>query len=329
MQASIVFLGTGQGSFVIGRDILSSGGFVIQVDENQFHIDPGPNSLRNAAHSGINLRSNTALLVSHAHLNHSNDVNAVIDSMTYSGFDKKGVLVSNKTVVSGQDQYKPTLLPHYRDFLERFIVLEAGQRVGINEVEIQALKTKHSEPNAIGFKFFTPYFTLSYSADTKYFPELIEEYKNSNILILNVPHILKDDAKDNLCIEDAIKIVKEVRPKLVIIQHFGVEMVKGDPLFQIREIQKSTGIQTISAKDGMIIDLISYSVDRGQRTLQAYPKEQKIEIRHESIKEPEKEEEPAQEEYIPIEEIKEQQTELSDQNTLDSEKTLKEILKQD
>ena len=79
MQASIVFLGTGQGSFVIGRDILSSGGFIIQVDENQFHIDPGPNSLRNAAHSGINLRSNTALLVSHAHLNHSNDVNAVID----------------------------------------------------------------------------------------------------------------------------------------------------------------------------------------------------------------------------------------------------------
>src|SRR3989344_2600142 len=252
MQASIVFLGTGQGSFVIGRDILSSGGFIIQADENQFHIDPGPNSLRNAAHSGINLRSNTALLVSHSHLNHSNDVNAVIDSMTYSGFDKKGVLVSNKTVIHGHEPYKSNLLPYYRDFLERFIVLEAGQKVGINEVEIQALKTKHSEPNAIGFKFFTPYFTLSYSSDTKYFPDLIEEYKNSNILILNVPYISKEDAKDNLCIEDAIKIVNEVKPRLVIIQHFGAEMVKGDPLFQVREIQRSTGIQTISAKDGMI-----------------------------------------------------------------------------
>ena len=151
---------------------------------------------------------------------------------------------------------------------------------------------------------------------------LSAQYKNSNILILNVPHISKDDAKDNLCIEDAIKIVNEVKPRLVIIQHFGVEMVKGDPLFQVREIQRSTGIQTIAAKDGMVIDPISYSVDRGQKTLQAYPKEKKIEIKQESVKEPEKEE------YIPIEEIQEKQTELSDESYKDADKTLKEIFKQ-
>lgn len=284
IQALITFLGTGQGSFVIGRDILSSGGFIIQVDENQFHIDPGPNALKNIAQNGINVRANIALLASHAHLNHSNDVNAVIDAMTYSGFDKKGVLIANKTVVNGNENYKPSLNPYYRDFLERFIVLEAGQRVGINEIEILALKTKHSE-QAIGFKFFTPYFTLSYSSDTKYFPELVEEYKNSNILILNVPHLKKEEAKDNLCIEDAIKIIKEVKPRLAIIQHFGIEMVKADPLYQIREIQKSTGIQTIAAKDGMVINTLSYSIDKGQRTLQIYPREKRVEIREEITKE--------------------------------------------
>ena len=61
MQASITFLGTGQGSFVVGRNMLSSGGIIIQVDDNQFHIDPGPNSLKNAAQYGINLRANTSL----------------------------------------------------------------------------------------------------------------------------------------------------------------------------------------------------------------------------------------------------------------------------
>ena len=85
------------------------------------------------------------MLVSHSHLNHSNDVNAVIDSMTYSGLDKKGVLIANKTVINGSEEHKPPLNPYYRDFLERFIVLEEGQRVGINEIEILALKTKHSE----------------------------------------------------------------------------------------------------------------------------------------------------------------------------------------
>jgi len=208
--------------------------------------------------------------------------------MTYSGFDKKGVLVANKTTINSNEEQQAQLLPYYRNFLERVIVLEAGQRVGINEVEILALKTKHSE-QAVGFKFFTPHFTLSYSSDTKYFPELIEEYKNSNILILNVPYLKKEDAKDNLCIDDAIKIIKEVSPRLAIIQHFGIEIVKSDPMYQIREIQKATGIQTIAAKDGMIINPLSYSVDQGQRTLHFSPDTKKPEIREEPKQETQQE----------------------------------------
>ena len=272
------------------------------------------------------------MLVSHAHLNHSSDINAVIDAMTYSGFDKKGVLIANKTVVNGEEHYTPTLIPYYRDFLERFIVLQAGQRVGINEVEILALKTKHSEPNTIGFKFFTPYFTLSYSSDTKYFPELIEEYKNSNILILNVPYLKKEEAKDNLCIEDAIKIIKGVNPRLAIIQHFAIDMVKSDPLYQIREIQKATGVQTIAAKDEMVINPLSYSVDKGQRTLQILTKQKKIEIREE--KQPiteikdfiEEDQQSLKENQEPI--VKEEQKELSEEDILKSDKPIKDLFKQ-
>lgn len=222
--------------------------------------------------------------------------------MTYSGFDKKGVLVSNKSVVNDTEHNKAPLNPHHRNFLERFIILEPGQRVGINEVEILALKTKHSDPSAIGFKFFTPNFTLSYSSDTKYFPELIEEYKNSNILILNVPYLKKEDAKENLCIEDAIKIINGVKPRLAIIQHFGIDMLKADPLYQIREIQKATEVQTIAAKDGMVINPLSYSVDQGQRTLHFNPADKKIEIKEE--KTPEYEQEPeSKEEQQPQEQI--------------------------
>ncbi len=338
IQASIIFLGTGQGSFVIGRNVLSSGGFIIQVDDNQFHIDPGPNALKNAAQSGINVRANTALLVSHPHLNHSNDINPVIDAMTYSGFDKKGVLVANKTVLHGNENYQTPLIPYYRDFLERFIVLEAGQRVGINEIEILALKTKHSDSDTIGFKFFTPYFTLSYSSDTKYSPELIEEYKNSNILILNVPYLKKEEAKDNLCVEDAIKIIKEVAPRLAIITHFGTSMVKGDPLYVIREIQKETGVQTMAAKDGMVVNPLSYSVDHGQRTLHIPQKEEKTEIKEEPkeiIEEQQKQEQTIQEviepEEQPQEPIEEQQP-IKEQNTQeqlqeDTKEQIKEIFR--
>lgn len=253
---------------------------ILQINDNQFHIDPGPGALVRAVEYGVKLRANTSVLVSHTHLRHCNDVNAVIDAMTYRGFDKKGVLVCNKTLMNGEKDYQPYLLKFYRDCLERFIVLEPGQKVGINEVDILALKAKHSEPNTIGFKFFTPQYTLTYSADTKYHPELVEEYKNSNILILNVLAPKKEQVKDHLSSEDAVKLIKAVNPRLAIIQHFGIEMLKADPIYEAREIQKQTNVQTIAAKDGMVINPISYSVDQGQRTLYAYPKKEvAVEVR--------------------------------------------------
>lgn len=247
----------------------------MQIDENQFHIDPGPGSLLMAREVGVNLRANTALFVSHNHLNHCNDINAVIDAMTYSGFDKKGVLIANNTVINGSQSYTPFLQEYYKNCLERYVVLNEGQKVGINDVEVQALKARHSDSHAIGFKFFTPNYTLSYSGDTKYSVEVAEEYKNSNILILNVPFLKKEKDNDGLSKEDAIKIINIVRPRLTIITHFGIDFIKSDPLYEVREIQKETNCQVISAKDSMVINPLSYSVEQGQKTLVGFKDEKK------------------------------------------------------
>lgn len=273
MSDAITFLGTGGDISVIGRGVRSSGGFVIQVEDNQFHVDPGPGAVANAARYGIKLRANTALFVSHNHLNHAGDINAVIAAMTINGFDKKGVLIANKTLL-GKDTEDQTLLhSHFRDQLERYIALEAGQRVGINEIEVRAIKTRHMDTHSIGFKFFTPKYTLVYTSDTEYFPELVEECKNANILILNV--LSNHKTKGNLSTDDAAKLLLEVRPSLALVQHFGIDMIKADPLFEVRELQKRTGVQIIAAKDGMVLNPISYAVDQGQRTLYSFPAKQK------------------------------------------------------
>ena len=103
MASSIVFLGTGTGPYVVGKQTRAAGGIIVQVEDHQFHIDPGPGALTSAVSCGINLRATTAVFVSHNHIYHCNDVNALIDAMTYSGFDKKGVLISNSTVVNGAE----------------------------------------------------------------------------------------------------------------------------------------------------------------------------------------------------------------------------------
>lgn len=310
IASSIIFLGTGGDSYVVSKQLRASGGIILQVDDDQFHIDPGPGALVMAKQVGINLRANTALLVTHNHINHCNDINAVIDAMTYGGFDKKGVLVASNNVINGSAGFQPFLQKYYRGCLERSIVLEAGKAVGINYTEIIAVKARHSEPSAIGFKFITPDYTLSYSGDTSYSAEAISQYENSSILILNVPYLKREDGENGLCKEDAIKIISKVKPKLAIITHFGTNFLKADPLYEIRDIQKETGCQAIAATDGMVINPVSYSVEQGQKTLYKYAKNEGIRL-HEYEQERVKE----------VDEIiEEKQTELGDENSEQIEK---------
>ncbi len=268
ITSSILFLGTGTGPAVVGKGIRSSGGIILKIGTNQFHIDPGLGAIVKAAEYGANLRENTAILLSHAHINHSNDINAVIDTMTYGGLDKKGVVIANKTSLNGSEEYAPVVTDFHRKMLERFITVDRNKKIGINDIEIQTITARHNEPNTIGFKFFTSDFTLTYSSDTVYAADIVEQYMNSNILILNVPNVKRSG--QNLCTEDAIKIIQKVNPRLAIITHFGYEMIKSDPLYEIREIQKQTKIQTIAAKDGMVINPVSYSAGAGQKTLQGF-----------------------------------------------------------
>ena len=211
----------------------------------------------------------TAILVSHSHLNHCNDVNALISAIT-DGKEKRGILISNKTLVSGDSNYMPYITDFHKSLLDKQIILSAGQKHVLGEIDIIALRTKHADKNAIGFKFITPYFTLSYSSDTKYFKALADEYKNSNILVLNVPIRFSDDKSDNLSVDDAVRIITEVSPKLTIIQHFSRELLQHDIISVTRDIQKKTSSQVIAAKEGMSINPFSYSAEMGQKTLRAF-----------------------------------------------------------
>ena len=272
-MATIVFLGSGTGPFVVGKSLRYAGGFIIQASEMQFHLDPGPGSLSSAAACGVNLRANTAVLVSHAHINHCNDVNAVLSAMTYDGLDRKGVLISNNSVINGSEDSPACLTKFHRGLIEKFIVAKPNQRIGIEDIEIRTLATKHSEQHNIGFKFFTPNFVLTYASDTAYSREFLEQYEKSDILILNVVHPFSQKSDDNLNSEDAVKIISHVKPQLAIIQHFGKQMLEADPLYEAREIQKRSDVQVIHAQDGLVVSPGSYSASMKQRTLNLYKSE--------------------------------------------------------
>jgi len=259
-MAKIIFLGTAGSSSVVSRNLRSSGGIILQVEDLQFHIDPGPGALSQAARFGINLRNNTAVLVSHKHPNHCNDLNMVVEAMSYSGLEQRGVLLSSKSVVHNVEESHPFLTRYHQNYLEKIIVVEKKSKVGVELVEINVLSAEHTDPSAVGFKFYCPKFILSYTGDTAYSEELVEELTGTDILILNVPYPGKTGTGLNLDTDSAIKMISKIRPKIAVVTHFGLEMLKADPIQEVREIQRITGVQTIAAKDGLILAPESYNM---------------------------------------------------------------------
>ena len=268
MNDRIVFLGTGGDTLVIGKQLLRSGGIVIEADNMQFHIDPGPGSLLMARQYDINPRNTTALFISGPDINLCNDVNCMIDAMTHSGLDKTGVLVANELVYNGNEEIQPYITKLHKTYLEKSIALAANSKVGINDVEIRTLPTFQNDN--IGFRIVTSKFALTYSSVTGYDDELIEHYKNTDILILHVLNPRNNKTKGHLCTEEAVKIAEKIKPKMLILTGFGIKMYKSDILHETRTIQKRTGIQTLAARDGMSLNPLSYNVQMKQKTLRHF-----------------------------------------------------------
>ena len=55
--------------------------------------------------------------------------------------------------------------------------------------------------------------------------------------------------------KDAAKIVDVVKPELVVATHFGMKMIFSDPAYEIKLIENVTGVPTISAFDGMKLEI--------------------------------------------------------------------------
>ena len=263
-KSQIIFLGSGGGRKVAVSQARATGGFVINVNGKQIHVDPGPGAIVRAAQFGVDIRDTDIILVSHFHVDHSNDVNAIINAITFGGKEKKGILVTSEL------NEMSNLTHFHMNAVKKCFQFKQGDKTEVNKIIIKATKTERHNTCDIGYKIFTPDFVLGYTSDTSFFPKLIDEFKGCDILIVNTLKPKGMKLKGHMNSDDVIKLLKGVKPKLAILQHFGSSMLKSNPLYEAREIQKESEVQTIAAKDGLVIDPSSYSASLKQKTVNLY-----------------------------------------------------------
>lgn len=246
------FLGTAGARFVMIKQLRASGGIWLSFEGTNILIDPGPGSLVRCAASRPKLNPGKleAIILTHRHLDHGNDINVMIEAMTEGGFKKRGKVF----LPSDALEIDPVVLKHARNFPEEIIVLKENSKYEIGNIKFTT-PLRHIHPvETYGLKFNLGKTTISLITDTLYFKEIKEHYK-ADIIIINTVFFEPRMAIEHLSLNDAINIIQEINPKTAILTHFGMTMLKNRPHEIAMRLSRELGINIIAASDGMSIPL--------------------------------------------------------------------------
>lgn len=253
MSGFIKFLGTGGARFVVSKQLRSTAGIWLNYMDTNVYIDPGPGAIVKIRSSKKRLEPERldGIILTHKHLDHSNDTNVLIEAITEGGTRRRGLLVCPIDAIATD----PVILPTFLEKLERVEVMEEKKNYTIKNVSF-VTPVKHIHPvDTYGILFtFEPKIALI--SDTRYFEALCEHYK-SDILIVNVLRskpIEKNDEIDHLSVQDFVVLVEKIRPRVAIMTHFGMGLIREKPHEVAERLRRETGIEIIAAYDGMEFD---------------------------------------------------------------------------
>ena len=251
-EVELTFLGTGGGRFATITQKRRTGGIRLISKSLNIHIDPGPGALIYSLEAGLNPQKIDAVLVSHRHPDHYTNAEVLIEAVTRGMLKKRGIVAAPPNILSGDKQSGPVISTYHQRMTEKIIKLKPGVNFKVQNTKIVALETRHTDPEAVGFRFEIPQVgAIGYSADTEYFEGIEEGYKGVRLLILCVMRPLGSPWKGHMTPKDAVKVVGAVKPEMVVATHFGMKMLYSGPAYEVRLIEEKTGVPTLPAFDGM------------------------------------------------------------------------------
>ena len=244
----IKFLGTAGARFVMIKQLRASGGIWVSCAGTNVLIDPGPGSIVRCAASRPKLNPSVldAVILTHRHLDHSGDINVIIEAMTEGGFKKRGVVFCPKDALNKD----PVILKYLRKFPEKIVELQARRNYRVGNFRFQTSMLHIHPCVTYGLKFMIGKTRVALLADTKFFPGLADFYK-SDILIISVvfPEPRPDIA--HLSLPEAEEVIRRVKPKKAILTHFGMKMLSAKPHIQAERLSRKLGIEVVAAYDGL------------------------------------------------------------------------------
>ena len=265
MDDELVILGSGGGRHHIRTQYRATGGILYKFNGIQAHIDPGHGAIVRINQYKEDPTKTELFIVTHMHIDHFNDLCALIEASREHLHDKNYNYFKKGTLITTEETLK--FVPQYhQDMLESIVPFKTGDVFRYKGVEIIGTKVVHSQVEGFGVKINLKDYTIAFSSDTRVFEGFSEQFSGVDILVLN---LLRPDSvvcRRHLCTDEVIPYLNKIKPSLkgLLITHFGSYM---DSLFsptnyipsQIEKLKDNTNInKIIAAEDGAKIKIVDF-----------------------------------------------------------------------
>jgi len=226
------------------------------------YMDPGPGALVRCLASKPKLDPTKldGILLSHKHLDHSGDINVMIEAMTEGGYASKGIVFAPQDALEDD----PVILRYVRSYVDKIEILREKTSYPLGNLRFSTVQKHQHSVETYGFNFQLGRTTLSYLTDTKFYPELIDQYPGE-ILIMNVVLMTEIPGRkiDHLSLTDVRYILEKTKAKVVVLTHFGMRMLQAKPWEIAERLSAETGKKVIAARDGMTLDIDEIMKEQG------------------------------------------------------------------
>ncbi len=201
---------------------------------------------------GISYTTINLIVLSHIHLDHTADVNTLIEACTDGGKRKGLALIAPKSAFHGKNR---VVLPYLLGRLSEVKALEEGKEVSYKGIKVRAvMKHTHHGTETYGLSFNDD--EVVYLSCAKFEERMLELYpKNPKVFIVNTTFYTRREGIDHLSVEEVKELIRVCSARTTVITHFSMEMHLKGPEKVARELSQELGLRVIAAHDSMELDL--------------------------------------------------------------------------
>jgi len=243
----LTFMGTAGARFMVAKQVAASGGLFIEENGTRLSLDPGPGAVVQYAAHNVDLTTLDAIVLSHRHLDHVGDVNVMVEAMTDGGFAHRGILFCPSDALDED----PVVLKYLRRFPREIVRLAPDTTYSVNGVSFTTSGRHVHQVETYGFRFGD---RLGWITDSAYYDGIAEQHR-ANVMLIHTILLHCRPELPHLCVEDAERIIRDAKPKIAFLTHYGMMVWRANPKQIAADMSQRLGIDVRAAVDGLSVEL--------------------------------------------------------------------------